>query len=83
MRQKYQQFIDEDSLSIMDGTVLDMMDVYDDLETHINTNRYDVRTMGYDPYNAKEFVERWETENGPYGIEKVLQGGEPSNISKL
>jgi phage terminase large subunit-like protein len=64
----------------MDGTVLDMMDVYDDLEAHINTNRYDVRTMGYDPYNAKEFVERWETENGPYGIEKVLQGSKTESV---
>jgi phage terminase large subunit-like protein len=74
MRQKYQEFIKEGSLIIFEGTVLDMMQVYEDVDAHIVEMEYDVRAFGYDPYNAKEFVSRYETENGPYGIEKVIQG---------
>jgi phage terminase large subunit-like protein len=74
MRIKYDQFIAEGSLIVMEGTVLDMMEVYDDLDKHIQDRRYDVRSIGYDPYNAKEFIERWARDNGPYGIEKVIQG---------
>lgn len=73
-RLKYDNFIAEGSLVVMDSTVLDMMDVYDDLDNHIIENDYDVRTVGYDPYNAKEFIERWARENSPFGIEKVIQG---------
>jgi phage terminase large subunit-like protein len=74
MRAKYEQFINEGSLMVLECTVLDMMDVYDDLDKFIQDAKYDVRCLGFDPYNAKEFVTRWETENGPYGIEKVIQG---------
>lgn len=74
MRIKYDEFIREGSLIVMDGAILDMMVVYEDLDTMIADNNYDVRAMGYDPYNAKDFVERWQTENGPYGIVKVIQG---------
>lgn len=74
MRQKYQEFIDEGTLMVLPGITIDMMDVYEDLDQFILDSGYDVRTLGYDPYNAKEFVERWERENGPYGIEKVPQG---------
>ena len=74
MRYKYDQFIKEGSLQVLDGTVLDMNDVYDDLDNYINNSRFDVRSFGFDPYNAKEFVTRWEQENGPFGIEKVPQG---------
>lgn len=74
MRQKYDEFINEGSLMVLDGTVLDMMEVYEDLDNHIVDCGYDVRCLGFDPYNAKEFVERWETENGPFGIMKVPQG---------
>ena len=74
MRSKYDEFIREGSLIIMDGTVLDMDEVYEDLDQHIVDKEYDVRCFGYDPYNAKEFVARWQAENGPYGIEKVIQG---------
>jgi len=74
MRNKYNEFIDEGSLIVMDGTVLDMMDVYEDLDNHITECGYDVRCFGYDPFNAKDFVARWESENGPFGIEKVIQG---------
>lgn len=74
MRFKYDQFMKEGSLIVMPGTVLDMMQVYDDLDNYIVNSDYDVRAFGYDPYNAKEFVERWEQENGPFGIEKVIQG---------
>lgn len=74
MRDKYQEFIDEGSLIVMDGTVLDMMRVYEDLDNYITQQNYDVRAFGYDPYNAREFVERWVTENSPYGVEKVPQG---------
>jgi len=74
MRIKYDEFIKEGSLMVLECTVLDMMDVYDDLDKFIIDSEYDVRCFGFDPYNAKEFVTRWETENGPYGIEKVIQG---------
>lgn len=74
MRIKYNDFINEGSLIVLDGTVLDMIEVYEDLDAHIVNCEYDVRCFGYDPYNAREFVERWEGENGPFGIEKVKQG---------
>ena len=74
MRIKYDEFIKEGSLMVLECTVLDMMDVYDDLDKFIIDGQYDVRCFGFDPYNAKEFVTRWETENGAYGIEKVIQG---------
>lgn len=74
MRMKYEEFMQEGSLVVMNSTVLDMMDVFDDLDAHIIEHDYDVRSLGYDPYNAKEFVARWEQENGPYAIEKVIQG---------
>ena len=80
MRMKYDQFIDEGSLIVMPGTVLDMMEVYDDLDNHIINSKYDVRCFGYDPYNAREFVERWEKENGPFGIEKVIQGAKTESV---
>jgi phage terminase large subunit-like protein len=80
MRQKYESFISEDSLHILDGTVLDMMEVYDDLDAFIQQAEYDVRCLGFDPYNAKEFVARWEAENGPFGIEKVIQGAKTESV---
>jgi phage terminase large subunit-like protein len=80
MRMKYEEFIEEGSLHVMPGTVLDMMDVYDDLDAFIQHSNYDVRCLGFDPYNAKEFVERWEAENGPYGIEKVIQGAKTESV---
>lgn len=80
MRVKYDEFIKEGSLIVMPGTVLDMMQVYDDLDNHIIERDYDVRCFGYDPYNAKEFVERWERENGPFGIEKVPQGARTESV---
>ena len=80
MRMKYDQFINEGSLMVMDGTVLDMMQVYEDLDNHIVQCEYDVRCFGFDPYNAKEFVERWQTENGPLGIEKVIQGAKTESV---
>lgn len=80
MRQKYEEFINEGSLVIMEGTVLDMMEVYDDIDRYIMDSGYDVRAFGYDPYNAKEFVERWERENGPYGIVKVPQGARTESV---
>lgn len=80
LRTKYEQFIEEGSLYIMPGTVLDMMDVYDDLDAHIIEHEYDVRAFGYDPYNAKEFVARYEQENGPFGIEKVIQGSRTESV---
>lgn len=90
MRIKYNQFIDEGSLIVLEGTILDMMDVYDDLDKYIIDCGYDVRCFGFDPYNAKEFVERWTSENGPFGVEKVIQGiktesvplGELKNLSE-
>lgn len=80
MRVKYDQFIEEGSLMVLEGTVLDMMDVYDDLEKFIEMSRYDVCAFGYDPYNAREFVNRWETLNGPFGIEKVIQGAKTESV---
>ena len=79
-RQKYEEFIQEGSLVIMEGTVLDMMEVYDDLDRHIIDMGYDVRCFGFDPYNAKEFVDRWERENGPYGVVKVPQGSRTESV---
>lgn len=80
MKNKYEDFIDEGTLIIMDGTVLDMMAVYEDLDKAIEIAGYDVRSFGYDPYNAKEFVERWQTDNGPFGIEKVPQGFKTESV---
>ena len=80
MRTKYDQFINEGSLMVLEGTVLDMNDVYDDLDAHILKHEYDVRCFGFDPYNAKEFVTRWESENGPFGIEKVQQGSKTESV---
>ena len=80
MRVKYDQFMKEGSLIVLEGTVLDMMQVYDDLDNHITHCEYDVRCFGFDPYNAKEFVERWESENGPFGIEKVIQGAKTESV---
>lgn len=80
MRIKYNQFIEEGSLMVLDGTVLDMMEVYEDLDNYIIQSGYDVRAFGYDPYNAKEFVERWAQENGPFGIEKVIQGAKTESV---
>lgn len=80
MRMKYEQFINEGSLIIMPGTVLDMMQVYDDLDNHIIQCEYDVECIGFDPYNAKEFIARWESENGPFGIEKVIQGAKTESV---
>ena len=74
MRVKYDEFMDEGSLIVLEGTVLDMMEVYEDLDKHISERGYDVRCFGYDPYNAQAFVDRWANENGPFGIEKVIQG---------
>ena len=80
MRNKYEEFIKEGSLIIMPGTVLDMMQVYEDLDNHIVERGYDVCCFGYDPYNARDFVERWERENGPFGIEKVIQGRKTESV---
>jgi len=80
MRMKYEEFIAEGSLHVLDGTVLDMMEVYDDLDGFIQQSDYDVRCLGFDPYNAKEFVTRWETENGAFGIEKVIQGARTESV---
>ena len=80
MRFKYEEFMAEGSLIVLEGTVLDMMEVYDDLDRHIMECGYDVRAFGYDPYNAKEFVTRWEGENGPFGIEKVIQGSRTESV---
>jgi phage terminase large subunit-like protein len=80
MRQKYDEFIKEGSLHVLEGTVLDMMEVYDDLDQFIETSKYDVRALGFDPYNAKEFVARWEAENGPYAVEKVIQGAKTESV---
>ena len=80
MRFKYDQFMKEGSLVVLDGTVLDMMEVYEDLDRHIIDLQYDVRCFGFDPYNAKEFVARWESENGPFGIEKVIQGVKTESV---
>lgn len=80
MRMKYDEFMEEGSLVVLDGTVLDMMQVYDDIDNHIIECGYDVRCIGYDPYNAKEFIARWETENGPFGIVKVIQGSKTESV---
>lgn len=80
MRNKYDEFMREGSLIVMPGTVLDMMQVYDDLDNYIVDSDYDVRCFGFDPYNAKEFVARWESENGPFGIEKVIQGAKTESV---
>ena len=80
MRSKYEEFMDEGSLVVLECTVLDMMEVYDDLDKHIIDCEYDVRCFGYDPYNAKEFIARWELENGPFGIEKVIQGAKTESV---
>lgn len=80
MRQKYNSFMDEGTLMVIDGNVLDMMDVFDDLCRFIDNNKYDVRAVGYDPYNAKEFMQRWAEENGPFCIEKVIQGSKTETV---
>jgi len=80
IREKYNEFISEGSLHVLDGTNLDMMEVYEDLDSWIQNNEYDVRCLGYDPYNAKEFVTRWEQENGSFGIEKVIQGSKTESV---
>ena len=80
MRVKYDEFIKEGSLFILEGTILDMMDVYDDLDAFITQEEYDVCALGFDPYNAKEFVTRWEQEHGPFGIEKVIQGARTESV---
>lgn len=80
MRSKYEEFMKEGSLIVLDGTVLDMMEVYEDLDNYILESQYDVRAFGFDPYNAREFVERWERDNGPYGIEKVIQGAKTESV---
>jgi len=80
MRAKYEEFIEEGSLQIMDGNILDMMEVYEDLDQFIIESQFDVRCLGFDPYNAKEFVSRWEAENGPFGIEKVIQGAKTESV---
>jgi phage terminase large subunit-like protein len=80
LRLKYDEFVSEGSLHVLEGTVLEMMEVYDDLDAHIQAEEYDVRTFGFDPYNAKEFVSRWEAENGPFGVEKVIQGARTESV---
>jgi phage terminase large subunit-like protein len=80
MRAKYEEFIDEGSLHVLEGAVLDMMEVYEDVDRFVLDNEYDVRAFGYDPYNAKEFVTRYESENGPFGIEKVIQGARTESV---
>ena len=80
MRYKYDDFIKEGSLIVMPGTVLDMMEVYEDLDNYISECQYDVRCFGYAPDNAKDFVARWESENGPFGIEKVIQGAKTESV---
>ena len=80
MRIKYEEFMNEGSLIVLNGTVLDLTDVYDDLDRHIIEMNYDVRSFGFDPYNAREFVERWTSENGPFGVEKVIQGAKTESV---
>lgn len=80
MRNKYEEFLEEGSLIVLEGTILDMMEVYDDLDRHITNMDYDVISFGYDPYNARDFVERWERENGPFAIEKVIQGARTESV---
>ena len=80
MRAKYEEFMREGSLVVLEGTVLDMIEVYEDLDAHIVERGYDVRCIGYDPYNAKDFIERWVAENGPFGVEKVIQGSKTESV---
>ena len=80
MRMKYDDFVREGSLIVLEGTVLDMNDVYDDLEEHINDCGYEIQCVGFDPYNAKNFIERWAKENGDFGIEKVIQGAKTESV---
>ena len=80
MYYKYQEFIKEGSLIVLEGTILDMMEVYEDVDKFISDRQYDVCAFGYDPYNAKEFVERWCNENGSYGVEKVIQGARTESV---
>lgn len=80
MRLKYDEFLREGSLQVLESTVLDMMEVYDDIERYIEESSFDVRCVGFDPYNAKEFMDRWERENGPYGLEKVSQGAKTESV---
>lgn len=80
MRLKYEEFLKEGSLIVMEGTILNMMDVYDDLNRYIDASQYDIIAFGYDPYNAKEFVERWTQENGPFGVEKIIQGAQTESV---
>ena len=80
MRTKYNDFMREGSLIVLEGTVLDMMEVYDDLDQYIMDSHYDVQCLGYDPYNAREFIERWTQDNGPYGVEKVIQGAKTESV---
>ena len=80
MKTKYNIFIKEGSLVVLEGTTIDMMEVYDDLDKMIEDSGYDVRCVGYDPYNAQEFIQRWETENGPFGIQKVPQGVKTESV---
>ena len=79
-RIKYDEFMKDGSLTVMEGSILRMLEVYDDLDRHISERQYDVRAVGYDPYNAKEFIEKWATENGPFGIEKVIQGSKTESV---
>ena len=80
MRIKYEEFMREGSLIVLEGTILDMMEVYEDLDNWIQKHEYDVRSFGFDPYNAREFVERWQSENGPFGVEKVIQGAKTESV---
>jgi phage terminase large subunit-like protein len=80
MRLKYDEFMKEGTLIIMPGTILDMMDIYDDLDQFITNSGYDVVCFGYDPYNAKDFVDRWTRENGPFGVEKIIQGVKTESV---
>lgn len=80
MRAKYDEFMNEGSLVVLEGTVLDMIEVYEDLDRHIQAREYDIRSFGYDPYNARDFVERWVSENGPFGVEKVIQGAKTESV---
>lgn len=80
MRLKYNEFMDEGSLIVLEGTVLDMIQVYEDLDNHISERGYDIRCLGYDPYNAKDFIDRWTAENGPFGVEKVIQGAKTESV---
>ena len=79
-RVKYEEFIKEGSLIVLNGTILNMMDVYDDIDTYISSVNYDVRCFGYDPYNAKDFVEKWISENSEFGVEKVIQGAKTESV---